>query len=42
VFADPAQTAADWNFFAALGVDAIYSNIPLGVELQPVIPDPVH
>jgi len=42
VFADPAQTAADWNFFAALGVDAIYSNIPLGVQLQPVIPDPLH
>ncbi len=42
VFADPAQTAADWNFFAGLGVDAIYSNIPLGVELQPVIPNPVH
>ena len=42
VFADPAQTAADWNFFASLGVDAIYSNIPLGVELQPVIPNPVH
>src|SRR5215470_12907383 len=42
VFADPAQTAADWNFFAALGVDAIYSNIPLGVQLQPAIPDPVH
>lgn len=42
VFADPAQTAADWNFFAGLSVDAIYSNIPLGVELQPVIPNPVH
>jgi glycerophosphoryl diester phosphodiesterase len=42
VFADPAQTAADWNFFTGLGVDAIYSNIPLGVELQPVIPNPVH
>lgn len=41
VFADPAQTAADWNFFAALGVDAIYSNIPLGVQLQPAIPDPL-
>lgn len=42
VFADPAQTAADWNFFAGLGIDAIYSNIPVGVELQPVIPNPVH
>ena len=41
VFADPAQTAADWNFFAGLGVDAIYSNIPLGVQLQPVIPNPL-
>lgn len=39
VFADPAGTEADWNFFASLGVDAIYSNIPLGVRLQPVIPD---
>jgi glycerophosphoryl diester phosphodiesterase len=39
VFADPAGTAADWNFFTSLGVDAIYSNIPLGVLLQPVIPD---
>jgi len=39
VFADPANTEADWNFFAALGVDAIYSVIPLGVQLQPVIPD---
>jgi len=42
VFADPAQTAADWNFFAGLGVDAIYSNIPLGVQLEPAIPNPVH
>ncbi len=42
VFADPAQNAADWNFFAGLGVDAIYSNIPLGVQLQPAIPNPVH
>ena len=39
VFADPAGTEADWNFFASLGVDAIYSVIPLGVRLQPVIPD---
>src|SRR5215475_994182 len=41
VFADPAQTAADWNFFAGLGVDAIYSNIPLGVQLQPALPNPL-
>jgi glycerophosphoryl diester phosphodiesterase len=40
IFADPANTEADWNFFASLGVDAIYSVIPLGVRLQPVIPDP--
>jgi glycerophosphoryl diester phosphodiesterase len=40
VFADPAGSEADWNFFASLGVDAIYSVIPLGVRLQPVIPDP--
>jgi glycerophosphoryl diester phosphodiesterase len=40
VFADPANTEADWNFFASLGVDAIYSTIPMGVRLQPVIPDP--
>jgi glycerophosphoryl diester phosphodiesterase len=39
VFADPAGSEADWNFFASLGVDAIYSAIPLGVRLQPVIPD---
>ena len=39
VFADPASSEADWNFFASLGVDAIYSTIPLGVQLQPVIPD---
>jgi hypothetical protein len=39
VFADPARTEADWNFFASLGVDAIYSDIPLGVRLQPAIPD---
>jgi glycerophosphoryl diester phosphodiesterase len=31
VFADPANTEANWNFFASLGVDAIYSVIPLGV-----------
>ena len=40
VFADPANTPADWNFFASLGVDAIYSTIPMGVQLQPAIPDP--
>lgn len=39
VFADPAGNETDWNFFASLGVDAIYSDIPLGVHLQPVIPD---
>jgi glycerophosphoryl diester phosphodiesterase len=39
VFADPAGSEADWNFFASLDVDAIYSVIPLGVSLQPVIPD---
>jgi len=39
VFADPANTPADWNFFASLGVDAIYSAIPMGVKLQPAIPD---
>ncbi len=39
VFADPAGSKADWDFFASLGVDAIYSVIPLGVRLQPVIPD---
>ncbi|HEY6947078.1 MAG TPA: hypothetical protein VI431_18205, partial [Candidatus Acidoferrum sp.] len=38
-FADPANTPADWNFFTSLGVDAIYSTIPMGVKLQPVIPD---
>ena len=37
-FADPANTPADWNFFASLGVDAIYSTIPMGVQLQPAIP----
>jgi len=40
VFADPAQTAADW-ILRGLGVDAIYSNIPLGVQLQPAIPNPL-
>jgi len=39
VFADPAGSEADWNFFASLGVDAIYSVIPLGVRLQATIPD---
>jgi len=39
-FADPANTPADWNFFASLGVDAIYSTIPMGVQLQPAIQDP--
>ena len=39
VFADPANTEADWAFFASLGVDAIYSTIPMGVKLQPLIPD---
>jgi glycerophosphoryl diester phosphodiesterase len=39
-FADPAGSEADWNFFAGLGVDAIYSIIPLGVRLQPAIPEP--
>lgn len=38
-FADPANTPADWNFFASLGVDAIYSTIPVGVQLQATIPD---
>ena len=38
-FADPANTEADWNFFASLGVDAIYSTIPMGVNLQPTIPE---
>ncbi len=39
-FADPANTPADWDFFASLGVDAIYSTIPMGVQLQPAIPEP--
>ena len=38
-FADPAGSEADWNFFRSLGVDAIYSTIPLGVRLQPEIPE---
>lgn len=38
-FGDPAGTESDWNFLASLGVDAIYSVIPLGVLLQPAIPD---
>jgi hypothetical protein len=39
VFADPANTEADWKFFASLGVDAIYSTIPMGVQLQATITD---
>jgi glycerophosphoryl diester phosphodiesterase len=39
VFADPANTPTDWNFFASLGMDAIYSVIPMGVQLQPPIPE---
>lgn len=38
-FADPANTPAGWNFFASLGVDAIYSTIPMGVQMQPAIPE---
>lgn len=38
-FADPANTPTDWSFFASLGVDAIYSTIPMGVQLQPTIPE---
>src|SRR5215472_10221605 len=38
-FADPANSEADWNFFASLGVDAIYSTIPMGATLQPTIPE---
>ena len=38
-FADPANSDADWNFFASLGVDAIYSTIPMGVSHQPPIPE---
>jgi glycerophosphoryl diester phosphodiesterase len=37
-FADPANTEADWKFFASLGVESIYSTIPMGVNLQPPIP----
>ena len=37
-FADPANTPAEWKFFASLGVDAIYSTVPMGVQLQPKIP----
>ena len=39
VFADPANTEADWNFFAPMGFDAIYSTIPMGVNLEAPIPD---
>ena len=39
-FADPANTPDDWSFFASLGVDAIYSTIPMGLQLQPAIPEP--
>src|SRR5579864_3072402 len=39
MIADPANTQADWKFFALLVVDAIYSTIPMGVKLQPAIPD---
>jgi len=39
-FADSAGSDAKWDFLAALGVDAIYSTIPMGVSLQPAIPDP--
>jgi glycerophosphoryl diester phosphodiesterase len=38
-FADPAGSEADWDFFASFGIDAIYSPIPLGVQLQAAIPD---
>jgi len=38
MFADPANTESDWKFFASFGVDAIYSTIPMGVQLQPTIP----
>jgi glycerophosphoryl diester phosphodiesterase len=38
-FADPANVEADWDFFASLGVDAIYSTIPMGVNLEPAIPE---
>jgi glycerophosphoryl diester phosphodiesterase len=39
VFADPANSEADWKFFDSLGVNAIYSTIPMGANLQVVIPD---
>jgi len=39
VFTDSAGSEADWKFFSSLGVDAIYSTIPLGVRLQSAIPD---
>lgn len=39
VFANPAESEGDWQFFESLGIDAIYSNIPLGVDQQPDIPD---
>ena len=38
-FADPANTPGDWNFLASLGVDAIYSTIPMAVQLQAAIPE---
>lgn len=38
VFADPANTPTEWSFFDSLGVEAIYSTIPMGVNLQPPIP----
>jgi hypothetical protein len=31
---------ANWNFFASLGVGAIYGIIPPGLRLRQVIPDP--
>ncbi len=39
VFANPAESEGDWQFFESLGVDGIYSNIPLGSDLQPELPD---
>lgn len=38
-FGDPANTPADWNFFASMGMDAIYTTIPMGLKLQPTIPE---
>ena len=38
-FADPANVEADWDFFVPFEVDAIYSTIPMGVNLQPAIPE---